>query len=320
MESIFAHAPIACIHNPTVGRERSLSEEHIEPAAQSLNVAVVGGGPAGMRAALTASRRGHKVTLIEQGPELGGQVRWIARAQSGRELADTARWLAAQLRDSSVQIYLQSEATVELLAEGSYDAIVVATGATGMRDGWSVLHPARWDGPAMPGTEQDWVWSYTQAIGDPEPLKSGEGRKALIFDGIGARQAVHTAEYLVRNGWEVEVVTQLGQGVPNLAASRDWGKAYGMLRRLGVRFTTDHEIQSIGDHSVTLVDLYTRETQERSELGALVYVNGARANDALYQSLREQMPNTPVHLIGDAVAPRRINDAIYEGELIARSL
>lgn len=320
MESIFAHAPIACIHNPTVGRERSLSEEHIEPAEKPLNVAVVGGGPAGMRTALTASRRGHKVTLIEQGPELGGQVRWIARAQSGRELADTARWLAAQLRDSSVQIYLQSEATVELLAEGGYDAIVVATGATGMRDGWSVLHPARWDGPAMAGTEQDWVWSYTEAIGDPEPLKSGEGRKALIFDGIGARQAVHTAEYLARNGWEVEVVTQLGQGVPNLAASRDWGKAYGMLRRLGVRFTTDHEIQSIGDHAVTLVDVYTRETQERSELGALVYVNGARANDALYQSLREQMPNTPVHLIGDAVAPRRINDAIYEGELIARSL
>ncbi|MEN9774949.1 MAG: hypothetical protein RL322_2019 [Pseudomonadota bacterium] len=320
MESIFSHAPIACIHNPTVGRERTLSEEKLDPTDHPLSIAVVGGGPAGMRTALTASRRGHRVTLIEKDAELGGQVRWIARAQSGRELADTARWLAAQLRESDVQIYLQSEATVELLAEGGYDAIVVATGASGMREGWSVLHPAKWDGPAMPGTEQDWVYSYTEAIGDPEPLKAGQGRPAVIFDGIGARQAVHTAEYLARNGWQVEVVTQLGQGVPNLAASRDWGKAYGMLRRLGVRFTTDHEIQSIGDHSITLVDVYTRETQVRSDLGALVYVNGARANDGLYHALRERLRDTPVHLIGDAVSPRRINDAIYEGELIARRL
>jgi 2,4-dienoyl-CoA reductase-like NADH-dependent reductase (Old Yellow Enzyme family)/threonine dehydrogenase-like Zn-dependent dehydrogenase len=320
MESIFAHAPIACIHNPTVGRERTLSEESIEPAQKQLSVAVVGGGPAGMRAALTASRRGHRVTLIEKGDELGGQVRWIGRAQSGRELADTARWLAAQLRDSPVQIYLKSEATVELLSEGGFDAIVVATGATGMRDGWSVLHPAKWDGPPMPGSDQDWVWSYTDALGDPEPLKTGAGRQAVIFDGIGARQAVHTAEYLARHGWQVEVVTQLGQGVPNLAASRDWGKAYGMLRRLGVRFTTDHEIQSIGERELTLVDVYTRETQTRSGLGALIYVNGARANDALYHDLRERLPGLPVHLIGDAVAPRRINDAIYEGELLARKL
>jgi hypothetical protein len=142
----------------------------------------------------------------------------------------------------------------------------------------------------------------------------------VIFDGIGARQAVHTAEYLARHGWQVEVVTQLGQGVPNLAASRDWGKAYGMLRRLGVRFTTDHEIQSIGERELTLVDVYTRETQTRSGLGALIYVNGARANDALYHDLRERLPGLPVHLIGDAVAPRRINDAIYEGELLARKL
>jgi hypothetical protein len=87
-----------------------------------------------------------------------------------------------------------------------------------------------------------------------------------------------------------------------------------------VRFTTDHEIQSIGERELTLVDVYTRETQTRSGLGALIYVNGARANDALYHDLRERLPGLPVHLIGDAVAPRRINDAIYEGELLARKL
>jgi hypothetical protein len=54
MESIFAHAPIACIHNPSVGREKQLSEEKVTPADKPRNIAVVGAGPAGLRAGLRA--------------------------------------------------------------------------------------------------------------------------------------------------------------------------------------------------------------------------------------------------------------------------
>ena len=320
MESIFAHAPIACIHNPSVGREKALSEERLEPVAQARRLAVVGGGPGGLRAALTAANRGHRVTLIERSAELGGQVAWMARVPGTGELADTARWLIAQLRATDAEIYLNSEASVDLLAEGGYESVIVATGATPLKHGWSALHPERWDGPPLGGTQQSWVYSYGEVLGPGEPLKEGRGRHAVLFDGIGARQGVATAEYLARAGWAVEFVTQLGQAAPNLAASRDWGKNYGMLKRLGVRFTPDHEIAAIGRRGVTLCDVFTGVRTRRRAVDALVLVNGAQAEDGLYHELRRRLPQLEVHMIGDCVAPRRINDAIHEGELIARRI
>lgn len=324
MESIFAHAPIACIHNPSVGREKQLSEEQVIPVATARNIAVVGAGPAGLRAALTASRRGHKVTLIERSSELGGQVAWMGRVHSARELADTAGWLIAQLRDTDVEIYRDSEATVALLTEAGYDAVIVATGATQLKHGWSPLQPARWDGPDMTGSGQPWVYSCGEVLGLTQPLRNGKptgkAGRAVVVDTLGARQGVLTAEYLVRAGWQVQFVTQLGQAAPNLAASRDWGKAYGSLRRLGVVFTTDHDLASIGEHSVSFLDVFTKEPKTIADVDALVLVNGAVAQNRLFHELRSARKDLEVHLIGDALAPRRINDAIFEAELVARKI
>lgn len=324
MESIFAHAPIACIHNPSVGREKQLSEEQVIPVATARNIAVVGSGPAGLRAALTASRRGHKVTLIERSSELGGQVAWMGRVHSARELADTAGWLIAQLRDTDVEIYRESEATVELLTEAGYDAVIVATGATQLKHGWSPLQPARWDGPEMAGAGQTWVYSCGEVLGLTQPLRDGKATgkagRAVVVDTLGARQGVLTAEYLARAGWQVQFVTQLGQAAPNLAASRDWGKAYGSLRRLGVVFTTDHDLTSIGEHSVSFLDVFTKEPKTIADVDALVLVNGAVAQNRLFHELRSARKDLEVHLIGDALAPRRINDAIFEAELVARKI
>ena len=320
MESIFAHAPIACIHNPSVGREKQLSEEQVVPAAQSRSIAVIGAGPAGLRAALTASRRGHKVALIERSSELGGQVAWMGRVNSARELADTAGWLIAQLRDTDVEIYRESEATVELITEAGYEAVIVATGATHLKHGWSPLQPARWDGPNMDGTDQPWVYACGEVLGAAQPLREGHGRRAVVVDTLGARQGVLTAEYLARAGWQVQFVTQLGQPSPNLAASRDWGKAYGALRRMGVVFTTDHDLAGIGQHSARFLDVYTKEPKEFTDLDALVLINGAAAQNGLFHALRSARKDLEVHLIGDALAPRRINDAIFEAELVARKI
>ena len=320
MESIFAHAPIACIHNPSVGREKQLSEEQVTPAPKPRNIAVVGAGPAGLQAALTASRRRHKVTLIERSSELGGQVAWMGRVQSSRELSDTAGWLIAQLRDTDVEIYRESEATVDLLTDAGYDAVIVATGAKHLKHGWSPLQPARWDGPDMAGTSLPWVYSCGDVLGLAQPLREGKGRCAVVVDTLGARQGVLTAEYLARAGWQVQFVTQLGQPAPNLAASRDWGKAYGSLRRLGVVFTTDHDLEGIGEHSVRFLDVFTKDPKEIANVDALVLVNGAAAQNRLFHELRSARKDLEVHLIGDALAPRRINDAIFEAELVARKI
>lgn len=317
MSSIAAQAPIACIHNPAAGRETRLGGATLAPAATRRRVAVVGGGPAGMRAALTAASRGHAVTLFEKAPRLGGQIDWWRRIPSRAEHVAIADWLEAQLRDAPVAVETGREVDAAALADG-FDGVVVATGAVGVRHGWTLLHPERWEGAApLPGSEQPNVWSYTDVLAEAPEL----GPSVLLFDGMGGAQGAATAEFLAARGHRVEFATQLGQPSPDLAASRDWGKIHGRLRRLGVRFTVDVDLVRIDGRTVEMVDLYTREPVVREDVDAVVLLLGAVAQDSLFHALAPRRgPDFALHLVGDAMAPRRVADAIREGEEAARAL
>ncbi len=315
MSSIFAQAPLACIHNPAAGAELELGTGTLKPAETRKRVAVVGGGPAGMRAAATLAERGHAVTLFERRAQLGGQVRFWAKAPSRRELLGIIDFLSARLAEHRVDIRLNTAATPADLA--GFDSIVVATGAAGIRHGWTPLHPARWAGPPMKGTEQDNVFSYLEYL-EREPEL---GRNVIVADALGGRQGAVVAEVLATRGHAVEFVTQLPQGSPDLASSRDWGKVHGMLRRLGVRFTVDSEIVAIEGETVTLRDVYTRDTTLRGDVAGIVFMLGAAAEDALFHALAPRRASgLDLRLIGDALAPRRVDAAIREGELAARAI
>jgi NADPH-dependent 2,4-dienoyl-CoA reductase/sulfur reductase-like enzyme len=313
MSSIFAQAPIACIHNPAAGNETELGSGTLKPAGVTKDVAVVGGGPAGLRAALTAAQRGHRVTLYEARAELGGQVRLWSRAPSRVELLGIVDWLERKVVKAGVTIRLQTVATEEMLRAAGHDAVIVATGARGLRHGWTPLRPEKWDGSLLPGTDQPNVLSYLDALREAAPLRG----RVLLYDGLGGRQAVVTAEFLAANGAEVEFVTWLGQPAPDLAASRDWAKTYGMLRRMGVRFTTDLELVAIEGRTVRLRDLYTKDDVVREAVDHVVLALGAEAQDGLFHALSGTME---ARLIGDALAPRRVDAAIREGELAARAI
>ncbi|MBL8835617.1 MAG: FAD-dependent oxidoreductase [Alphaproteobacteria bacterium] len=315
MSSIFAQAPLACIHNPAAGAEIELGTGTLKPAEKRKRVAVVGGGPAGMRAAATLAERGHAVTLFERRGQLGGQVRFWAKAPSRRELLGIVEFLSARLAEQNVEIRLNTAATPADL--DGYESVLIATGASGLKHGWTPLHPARWAGPPMQGTGQDNVFSYLEYL-EREPQL---GRNVIVADGLGGRQGAVVAEVLATRGHAVEFVTQLAQGSPDLAGSRDWGKVHGMLRRLGVRFTVDSEIVAIDGETVTLRDVYTRDTVLRENVAAVVFMLGAAAEDALFHALAPRRASgLDLRLIGDALAPRRVDAAIREGELAARAI
>ena len=311
MSTIFAQAPIGCIHNPSAGRELELDEEALEPAETRKKVAVVGGGPGGMRAAWTLARRGHAVTLFEAHARLGGQVRWWAKADSRTELVGIVDWLEARLAEEAVDIRLNTKAGESDLA--GFDSVVVATGSTGLRHGWTMLRPEKWAGDPLPGADLDHVMAFTQLLETDAQV----GKRVVIFDTMGGRQGAVTAEYLTQRGAQVFFVTQLGQPSPDLAASRDWGKVHGMLRRAGVTFHVDRELTEITSDSVTIRDLYTGETETLDDISNVIMVQGSSANDTLFHALGETIDT---HLIGDAMSARRVNDAIKEGELAARKI
>lgn len=307
------NSPLACVHNPAVGREAELGVGTLTSTPRPKRVAVVGGGPAGMRAALTAALRGHQVTLFEQESELGGQVRLIGRSATYAEWQGITDWLVARLGESTVDIKLDHRVQPGELASG-YDEVVVATGSTPLKTGWSSLRPASWgDGSVVPGADQWNVLSVNEVLAG----KAAVGPRVMIFDDTGARQPLVAAEYLADRRHEVVVVTRLPQVSPDLEASRDLQATYRRVRGKGITFVTDHEIAEIVGDSVVLRDVWTGGTTRHESVDAVVLSTGNAADDALYHELKGTVA---ARAIGDCVSPRRIFNAVWEGELAGREI
>ncbi|MEK9946967.1 MAG: FAD-dependent oxidoreductase [Alphaproteobacteria bacterium] len=317
LSSIAAQSPIACIHNPAAGAETTFGVGTLKKAAKPKKVAVVGAGPAGLQAALTASQRGHQVSLFDARAQVGGQAAWWSTVPSRQELSGIITWLSAELERTDANVVLNHKVDAAYLQAEGFESVIVATGAQGVAHGWSPLRPERWNGAALPGADLPHVYSYTAYLEARPKL----GKRVAVVDSIGGRQGAVVSELLATAGHEVAFLTQLGQPSPDLASSRDWGKAHSMLRRLGVRFHVDREVTEITADQVITRDVCTDETEVFENIGGVVMVMGAVAEDELFHTiLPARNDGLDIHLIGDALAPRRVSDAIREGEEAARAI
>ena len=172
LDHVFAKRKASCMVNPRAARETELV---LLPTRRTRRIAVVGAGPAGLSAAVTAAERGHEVELFEADDEIGGQFGIARRIPGKEEFAETIRYYERRLELTGVKVHLGHRASVEDLT--GFDEIILATGVSPRI-------------PSIPGIDHEKVLSYVDVVRHGRPV--GKSVAVIGAGGIG----VDVSEFL----------------------------------------------------------------------------------------------------------------------------
>ena len=322
LDHIFAGKLTSCLVNPLACHETELL---IKPAGQTKKLAVVGAGPAGLAFAVTAARRGHGVVLFDAGPEIGGQFNIAKQIPGKEEFHETLRYFNRQLELEGVDLRLNTTVTRDMVENGDFDEVVVATG----------IVPRV---PDIEGIDHPKVMTYLAA------MKGAEVGATVAVIGAGGI-GFDLCEKLVHKGpstsldvpafmaeWGVDMTLAARGGVEDVVprvepsprtvfllqrkttkVGASLGKTTGWIHRMdlakkGVHMIGGCDYRRIDDHGLHLV-----VEGEPRVLGVdnIVICAGQMSNRAL----ADEISGLPVHVVGGADvaseldAKRAINQA-----------
>jgi mycofactocin system FadH/OYE family oxidoreductase 2 len=296
---------LGCVQNPAVGREKEWGEGTLTKANVRKKVTIVGGGPAGMWAAKMAGRRGHRVTLIDRNENLGGQVITAMKGVGRDEFGVIIRNEKGQVDKAGVTVKTGCEATTEQVLADKPDVVIVATGSRPKE------HPVGGaDGPAICN-----VWQVLNG-------EAQVGQNVCLIDYDGHHRATATAEFLANQGKTVHIITSSLFIGAELGPTQDLYLTRQRLLQKGVTFTPDIAVIELsgeaGAKRVKGFNVYSNIWDEWGPYDTLILAMGQRVDDDLYMSLKGKV--NELYRIGDCVAPRKVDMAIWEGHRIGREI
>lgn len=290
-----------CTVNPEAGFE--YRGEGVEPAATARSIMVVGAGPAGLEAAHTAARRGHRVSLYEAADQPGGLARYARMAPHREDFGLICDWLWDQVRGAGVTTHLGSRVDAALVRSQAPDAVIVATGSLPRRDGVQRMRPALRIGELSPAHVATPLEVLGAGVATP--------KRAVVFDDLGNYQAVGSAERLLEQGAEVVFATSFSEFCPDLFRSFQRDATLERLRaHPGFSLRTRATIEGLGNGTVVIGDL---DDGAPETIGAelLVLVTGFDPQPGLAREV--EALGIEAHLAGDAIAPLLMPHAIASG-------
>lgn len=281
---IMDHMSMGCVVNPRVGREADLTPR---PTGVSRKVLVIGGGPAGMEAAIAAAQSGHQVTLCEKLPYLGGQVYLGAREPHKELFQNLLDCYAAQLDDLQVRVELECPVDIDRVLSMAPDAVIVATGA----------QPCRMD---IPG-------SGPQVLTAWDVLRGASTGQSVVVVG-GGSVGCETAEFLALQGRRVTILEMLPQVARDLAA---WTRPVMIDRLIAADIEILVKCKAVALDGRDVVYDRGGMLEVIHDVDTVVTAVGAASDDHLSAALREHGFDPIV--AGDCRQPGNAGDAIRAG-------
>jgi 2,4-dienoyl-CoA reductase-like NADH-dependent reductase (Old Yellow Enzyme family)/NADPH-dependent 2,4-dienoyl-CoA reductase/sulfur reductase-like enzyme len=297
---------MTCVYNPLTGRERAWAD--LQPAPRRKRVVVVGAGPAGMEAALVAAWRGHDVVVLERAPRVGGQVRAAASSPLRSKFGEVAAYYERQAAKGPCDVRLGVLADAAAVVALQPDAVVVATGSQPRRLAVAVAGEGR-SRPAL---------TVLEAVA-PDGL-AATARRAAVVDREGHMRAFVVADLFSNRGLEVEFLTPFATPGP-LIDFMNRGELCERLAERGVRFRPGTDVLWWQDATTLAVqDTFTGERSMLADIDLLVALAGSEPVAALAAELAGMAPELELHVIGDASAPRTVEEATVQGARVGRML
>ncbi|MBI2859443.1 MAG: FAD-dependent oxidoreductase [Chloroflexi bacterium] len=284
---------LRCSVNATVGRER---ETELKPVSKPRRVLVVGGGPAGMEAAIVAATRGHEVILFDENDQLGGQMVLAAKPPHKESIADFTSCLANQLARAKVAIRTRTRVTAEMVQQVHPEIVILATGVVPFI-------------PPIPGVDGP-------SVVTAQDILSGRKKPGPTVVIIGGELvACETALFLVGKSRKV-ILVRRGQEFASKVTPRVREPMMGHLSASRVVMLSSMRYERITDRGIVLKSGHTGT--KTLEASTIVLAAGARPNLELLNAL--QFKGYEIRSVGDCVLPRNILSAVAEGIEVGRTV